>query len=60
VTLSSRGKGYQTRRLLVVDADAPAHSELDAHRAVKRFNEVFAQLAAVPSVERVAGIRFVG
>jgi hypothetical protein len=52
--------GYQTRRLLVVDADAPAHSELDAHRAVKRFNEVFAQLAAVPSVERVAGIRFVG
>jgi putative ABC transport system permease protein len=53
---ASRDMGYQTRRLLVVDADAPAHTEQDAHRAVEQFNQVFAQLAAVPGVERVAGI----
>jgi predicted permease len=56
MTLASRDMGYQTRRLLVVDADAPAHTEQDAHRAVEQFNRVFAQLAAVPGVERVAGI----
>jgi putative ABC transport system permease protein len=56
MTLRSRDMGYQTRQLLVVDADAPAHSEQDAHRAVQQFNEVFAQLAAVPGVEHVGGI----
>jgi putative ABC transport system permease protein len=43
MTLRSRDMGYQTRQLLVVDADA--------HRAVQQFNELFAQLAAVPGVE---------
>jgi putative ABC transport system permease protein len=43
MTLRSRHMGYQTRQLLVVDADA--------HRAVQQFNELFAQLAAVPGVE---------
>jgi predicted permease len=56
MTLRSRDMGYQTRQLLVVDADAPAHSEQDAHRAVQQFNEMFAQLAGVPGVEHVAGI----
>jgi putative ABC transport system permease protein len=56
MNLTSRDMGYQTRRLLVVDADAPAHTEQDAHRAVEQFNQVFAQLSAVPGVERVAGI----
>ena len=56
MTLRSRDMGYQTRQLLVVDADAPAHSEQDAHRAVQQFNEMFAQLAAIPGVEYVAGI----
>jgi predicted permease len=56
MTLAARDMGYQTRRLLVVDADAPAHTEQDAHRAVEQFNQVFAQLAATPGVERVAGI----
>jgi putative ABC transport system permease protein len=56
MALRSRDMGYQTRQLLVVDADAPAHSEQDAHRAVQRFNEMFAQLAGVPGVEHVAGI----
>ena len=55
-TLMARDMGYQSRQLLVVDADAPAHSEQDAHRAVQQFNEMFAQLAAVPGVEYVAGI----
>jgi predicted permease len=54
--LMDRDMGYQTRRLLVVDADAPAHSDQDAHRTVRQFNELFAQLAATPGVEHVAGI----
>jgi putative ABC transport system permease protein len=56
ITLRSRDMGYQTRQLLIVDADAPAHSEQDAQRAVQHFNEVFIQLAALPGVEHVAGI----
>ena len=55
-TLIARDMGYQTRQLLVVDADAPAHSEQDSHHAVQQFNEMFAQLAALPGVEHVAGI----
>jgi putative ABC transport system permease protein len=56
MTLMDRDMGYQMRQLLVVDADAPAQSEQDAHRVVEQFNEMFVQLAAVPGVERVAGI----
>jgi predicted permease len=56
MALRSRDMGYQTRQLLVVDADAPAHSEQDAHRVVRQFNELFAQLATVPNVEHVGGI----
>jgi putative ABC transport system permease protein len=54
--LAERDMGYQTRQLLVVDADAPAHSLQDAHRAVQQFDDIFARLAAVPGVTRVAGI----
>jgi predicted permease len=56
MALAERDMGYQTRQLLVVDADAPAHSEQDAHRAVRQFHDIFAQLAAVPGVTQVAGI----
>ena len=56
MNLMARDMGYETRQLLVVDADAPAHSEQDAHRAVQQFNELFAQLGAVPGVEYVAGV----
>jgi predicted permease len=56
MTLRSRDMGYLTRQLLVVDADAPAQSEQDALRAVRQFDELFAELAALPGVERVAGI----
>ena len=55
-TLSSRDMGYLTRQLLVVDADAPAHSEQDAHRAVRQFNDLFTQLGTIPGVTHVAGI----
>jgi predicted permease len=56
MTLRARDMGYETRQLLVVDADAPAHSEQEAHRAVQQFYELFGQLAAIPGVEHVAGI----
>ena len=54
--LLTRDMGYQTRQLLVVDADAPAHSEQDVQRVVRQFNELFSQLAVLPGVEHVAGI----
>jgi putative ABC transport system permease protein len=56
MTLRSRDMGYQTRQLLVVDADAPARSEQEARRAVQQFSGLFAQLAGGPGVERVAGV----
>jgi putative ABC transport system permease protein len=54
--LTARDMGYETRQLLVVDADAPAHTEQEEHRAVQQFNAIFAELATVPGVEHVAGI----
>jgi putative ABC transport system permease protein len=56
MALINRDLGYQTRQLLVVDADAPAHSGQDAQRVVRQFSELFAQLAAMPGVTHVAGI----
>ena len=56
VALRTRDLGYQTRQLLVVDADAPARSEEDGHRAEQKFEQIFAQLAALPGVEHVAGV----
>jgi putative ABC transport system permease protein len=54
--LMARSMGYETRRLLVVDADVPAHSLQDALRAVHQLDEMFVKLTALPGVERVAGI----
>jgi putative ABC transport system permease protein len=56
MALINRDLGYQTRQLLVVDADAPAHSSQDAQRSVRQFSELFTQLAAMPGVTHVAGI----
>jgi predicted permease len=56
MTLRDRDMGYLTRQLLVVDADAPAHTEEEAHSEVRQFNELFEELAALPGVEHVAGI----
>jgi len=54
--LMARDMGYETNQLLVVDADDPANSEVDAHRAVQQFNDLFARLSATPGVEHAAGI----
>jgi putative ABC transport system permease protein len=56
MTLNARDMGYETRQMLVVDADAPAQGETDARKAVQKFNNVFAQLGQLPGVERVAGV----
>ncbi len=56
MALLARDLGFETRQLLIVDADAPAHTEQDAHRAVDQFNQLFSQLAALPGVDHVAGI----
>ena len=54
--LMARSMGYETHRMLVVDADAPAHSLQDALRTVHQFDQIFQNLAALPMVEHVAGI----
>ncbi len=56
MTMMARDMGYDTRRLLIVDADLPAHSEEDAHRGVTQFNSLFAQISTTPGIEHVAGI----
>jgi predicted permease len=56
MNLTARDMGYQTGQLLVVDADAPAHSKEDAQHVIRQFNQLFVELAGVPGVEHVAGI----
>jgi putative ABC transport system permease protein len=56
MTLNARDMGYETRQMLVVDADAPAQREMDSQRAVQKFNELFAQLGQLPGVAGVAGV----
>jgi predicted permease len=56
MTLNARDMGYETRQMLVVDADAPTPREMDAQRTVQQFNELFAQLEQLPGVEGVAGV----
>jgi predicted permease len=56
MTLNATDMGYETRQMLVVDADAPATKEADALRAVGTFNQLFADLKELPGVERVAGV----
>lgn len=56
MTLNARDMGYQTRQLLVVDADAPATKEADSLHVVSVFEQLFEQLRGVPGVERVAGV----
>lgn len=56
VTLSTRDLGFQTARMLVVDADAPAHTKEDALKAIQQYDGLFAKLAALPGVEHVGGV----
>ncbi|MGD0911482.1 MAG: ABC transporter permease [Terracidiphilus sp.] len=54
--LMARGMGFETRQLLVVDADAPAHADADYQRVIQQFNGLFEELGAMPGVERAAGV----
>ncbi|HTW80678.1 MAG TPA: ABC transporter permease [Terracidiphilus sp.] len=54
--LMARDLGFETRQLLVVDADAPAHTDVDYQRVIQQFNGLFAQLGAMPGVQHAAGI----
>jgi predicted permease len=54
--LMARDMGYDTRQLLVADADAPAHAESDYHLVVQQFYSLFPRLQALPGVEQAAGI----
>jgi putative ABC transport system permease protein len=56
MTLQATDMGYETRQMLVVDADAPATKELTSLRAVGMFSHLFAELGQLPGVERVAGV----
>jgi len=56
MVLNARDMGYQTRQMLVVDADAPVTQEMESLRAVGMFDELFAQLREMPGVEKVAGV----
>jgi len=54
--LMTRDMGYQTRQLLVVDADAPAHTDDDYRRVLQQNDQMFAELGSMPGVERAAGV----
>src|SRR5579872_294545 len=54
--LMARNMGYETHQLLVVDADAPAHSLQDGLRSVRQFDRIFENLEALRGVEHAAGI----
>jgi predicted permease len=56
ITLNTRDMGYQTARLLVVDADGPAHTAEEAQRVLQQYDSLFARLATLPGVEHAAGI----
>ncbi|MFZ0303894.1 MAG: ABC transporter permease [Terracidiphilus sp.] len=54
--LMARDMGYQTRQLLVVDTDNPAHTDDDYRRVLQQNDIMLAELGAMPGVERVAGV----
>jgi predicted permease len=54
--LMTRDLGFQTRQLLVIDADNPAHTDDDYRRVLRENDIMFAQLGALPGVERAAGV----
>jgi predicted permease len=56
VTLTTRDLGFQTGRMLVVDADAPAHTKEDALKVIQQYDVLFPKLEALPGVEHAAAI----
>jgi putative ABC transport system permease protein len=55
-TLMKRDMGYETRQMLVVDADAPAHADDDYRRVLSQFNNLFTELERLPGVDHAAGV----
>lgn len=53
--LMKQDMGYQTRQLLVVDADAPAHADQDYGRVLAQFGNLFGELDKLPGVVKAAG-----
>ncbi|MGC1294411.1 MAG: ABC transporter permease [Alloacidobacterium sp.] len=57
VTLMTRDLGYETTRVLAVDAASPAgYTKEDGLKVLRQYDELFPKLAALPGVEHVAGI----
>ncbi|QEE26861.1 ABC transporter permease [Terriglobus albidus] len=56
MTLNVRDMGYETRQMLVVDADAPAKNEQDHLQAAAMFERLFGELRQLPGVQRAAGV----
>jgi predicted permease len=56
LALLQRDMGYKTKQLLIVDADAPAHTKEESLEAVDQFNQIFARLRTLPGVLQVAGV----
>lgn len=56
VVLQHRAMGFQTSHRLIVDADAPAHTQAEALHVVQQFDEIFNRIAHTPGVEGAAGI----
>ena len=54
--LMQQDMGYQTRQLLVVDADVPAHSDADYRRWLGQYGPLFAELGQMPGVGSAAGV----
>ncbi len=55
-TLMTNELGFDSRQMLVVDADNPAHTEDDYRRMLNQSDEIFAKLGAIPGVQHVAGV----
>jgi putative ABC transport system permease protein len=56
MTLMDRDLGYQPGNLLVVDAEAPGFDLKSGQEVARKYDEILAQLKAVPGVESTAGI----
>ncbi len=54
--LMKQDMGYETRQLLVVDADAPAHTEGEYRRVLAQFGDLFGELGRLPGVVHAAGV----
>ena len=57
VALITRDLGYETTRMLIVDAASSAsYTKEDGLKLLRQYDELFPKLATLPGVERVAGI----